>query len=432
MRYTYCYIFVLCFSPLFAAEPLVDQVRTAAVSADWAVVRSGPGEEFYPTSQLRNGEKVEVYYKQDEWCAIRPPIGSFSWVSAQFIDLGTGNNGTVLAEGLASRIGSNFSDDCETIQVTLQKGESVFILERREMPENSTSPVWLKIVPPNGEFRWIHQSALEPSIRQVQYDTTIGEIPESPTTASPDPSIPIPKIASAHLSGSIAPPVTRPSPLQDVPFQQAFNGLRQEAYGIITRPAEDEVFAALIQRADELHRLATTDQDLEKTYHLLESLQRTRLVRRELTLRRAATNGVSPSTVLPNSNQIASISASNSGIPSSRSEFPRQSIVPAYVPTAAQTNSLAPNGIRAGVNVGGYDIVGRLGEFESPPKGHPPCAVVDEKDQIICLISPSANLDLSSYVGKFVGINGVLGFYERQQGKPLARHITARNIQVIR
>ena len=107
----------------------------------------------------------------------------------------------------------------------------------------------------------------------------------------------------------------------------------------------------------------------------------------------------------------------------------QQSIVPAYTLTAAQISSVP---LQAGVNVGGYDIVGRLGEFVDPlPKGHPPYAVVDEKEQVICMISPAANLDLSPYIGQFVGINGVLGFYERQ-GKSRARHITARNIRTLR
>jgi hypothetical protein len=85
------------------------------------------------------------------------------------------------------------------------------------------------------------------------------------------------------------------------------------------------------------------------------------------------------------------------------------------------------------VNVGGYDIVGRLGEFVEPiPKGHPPFAVVDEREQIICLISPSANLDLLPFVGQFVGINGVLGYDKGQPGKPLTRHISVKNIRAIR
>ena len=147
MRYIYSLIFVISFVPLLAAQP-----HTAVITAGSAMVRSGPGIEFYPTLHLRSGDKVEIFYEQGDWLAIRPPIGSFSWVSAKFVDFSTGNIGTVLADGLASRVGSDYSDDCETVQIALKKGESVLILERRETPENFASPVWLKIAPPSGEF----------------------------------------------------------------------------------------------------------------------------------------------------------------------------------------------------------------------------------------------------------------------------------------
>ena len=419
MRYIYYwFIIILSFVPLSRAEPY-----SALITSDGAAVRSGPGIEFYPVLQLQTGDKVEVYHEHGEWCAIRPPIGSFSWVSAKYIHIGSGNIGIVLVDGLASRIGSEDSDDCETVQVTLKKGETVFILERRETPENSVSPVWLKIAPPSGEFRWIHRSALRASsttqtIQQVRYDVMASEIPELPQvvpiqSAQPEPTIPVPKIASA------SPPSARQ--MVAAPFQLAFNELQRESYVVMTRPTRDEVFGILIHRAEELYQIAPTELDLEKTYHLLESLQRTRAVRRELALRRPATIDTNQS-VPP----LVPKTTLNAGAPAPQ----QQSIVPAYTPTSAQSSSTL---LQAGVNVGGYDIVGRLGEFVEPlPKGHPPYAVVDEKEQVICMISPAAHLDLSPYIGQFVGINGVLGFYERQQGKPRARHITARNIQTLR
>ena len=395
MRYIYCLIFVLCPVSFAAAQPYTD-----VITADGTAVRSGPGVEFYPTLQLRTGDKVEVFYEQGEWCAIRPPIGSFSWVSAKFVDFGSSNIGTVLADGLASRIGNDYSDDCDTVQVTLKKGETVFILDRRETPENIASPVWLKIAPPSGEFRWIHRSALlnrepgimPPSVQQVRHT----EVPA------------LPKVASAHLSAA----TSGGTGLSAVdPFQRAFNELQREAYVVMTRPTDDEVFAVLIHRAQELHQIAPTDHDLERTYHVLESLQRTRAVRRDMALRRPATPNRVPETASP--------------------------VSQAYMPTSAQSN--LPIGeprtvsvpLRAGVNVGGYDIVGRLGEFDPLPQGHPPFAVVDESGKIICLISPSANVNLSQLVGQFVGINGVLGEY-RQTDKPAARHITARNVRTLR
>ena len=405
MRYIHSLIFIFCFTELAAAVPY-----TTSVKVEEAIVYSGPGYDFYPVLGLRVGDKVEIYHEQGEWCAIRPPIGSFSWVSAKYVDVSTENVGIVLAEGLASRIGSDYSDDCDTVQVTLKKGESVLIFERRDMPANLASPVWLKIAPPSGEFRWIHKSAFRAytSIQQVRYD--VADIPELPKIA--EQSLPLPKVASAQPFSAAR---RRTSNLDD-PFQIAFYELQRESHVVMTRPTEDEVFVMLIHRAEELHQIAPTDNDLEKTYHLLESLQRTRFIRQELVQRRPVTQTMNPN-VAPHSPKQTTHSGTQV-----------QSIVPAYAQTAAQNSSVS---LRAGVNVGGYDIVGRLGEFDPLPKGHPPYAVVDERGQILCLISPSAGLDLSSFVGQFVGINGILSYYEKP-GKPRSRHLNAQNIRPAR
>jgi hypothetical protein len=368
-------------------------------------------------------------------------------------------------DGLASRIGSDYSDDCDIVQVTLNKGESVFILERRETPENPASPVWLKIAPPSGEFRWIHKSALSSPIQQVRYDAEglqiplqiqqlqsilsddamTVHVPELPKVASSQQSVhtSAPKIASAIPLSTIQSPVS--NAIAD-PFQRAFSELQREAHVVMTRPVDDEVFGILIHRAAELHQIAPTDHDLEKTYHLLESLQRTRAVRQQLALRRPQTTGMprnlsalnsrtsirppaaANARISPPLQSTAPLSLTPAVTANSTGVSPLQSVIPAYIPTSAQNRSLP---LQAGVNVGGFDIVGRLGEFYPLPKGHPPYAVVDEKGQIICLISPSSNLELSSHVGQFVGINGILGFYERPN-KPPSRHITAQSIRELR
>src|SRR4051794_24810645 len=52
----------------------------ARVIAPSAAVRSGPGEKFYTTDNLAEGDAVEVYRERGSWSAIRPPEGSFSWI----------------------------------------------------------------------------------------------------------------------------------------------------------------------------------------------------------------------------------------------------------------------------------------------------------------------------------------------------------------
>ena len=96
---------------------------------------------------------------------------------------------------------------------------------------------------------------------------------------------------------------------------------------------------------------------------------------------------------------------------------------------AART--VAPSGtIKHGFKLHGFDVVGRLGEFENPPAGYPPYAVADEKQQILCLISPTTGLALKEHVGKVVGVNGILGFYEKTN-QPKRRHITVQEVDVL-
>ena len=58
----------------------------AFVAADDVYVRSGPGQNYYPTDKLKRGQEVEVYrHDPGGWCAIRPVDGSFTWVSGRFL-----------------------------------------------------------------------------------------------------------------------------------------------------------------------------------------------------------------------------------------------------------------------------------------------------------------------------------------------------------
>ena len=104
----------------------------AFVAADEVYVRSGPGENFYPTDKLKAGDPVEVYRRDPGgWCAIRPVPGSFSWVSGRYLRFGRDNIATVTEEHVAARVGSRLSDARDVIQVWLRRGETVEVLEAR-------------------------------------------------------------------------------------------------------------------------------------------------------------------------------------------------------------------------------------------------------------------------------------------------------------
>jgi uncharacterized protein YgiM (DUF1202 family) len=128
---------------------------TAHVLAEDVYVRSGPGKSYYPTDKMTSGDEIEVYrHDPGGWLAIRPPEGSFSWVSARFLrPLGNGL-AVVTGEEVVSRVGSRFSNVRDAIQVRLEKGEQVELIEEQTVQGQS----WYKIAPPAGEFRWISAS----------------------------------------------------------------------------------------------------------------------------------------------------------------------------------------------------------------------------------------------------------------------------------
>jgi hypothetical protein len=128
----------------------------AYVNADDVYVRSGPGQNYYPALRLRRGEAVDVYrHDPGGWYAIRPPAESFSWVSAEFVEPGEGRMATIKGDRVVARVGSAFSDIRDVIQVRLDEGELIEVLEAKRIGTGPAAQTWYKISPPAGEFRWV-------------------------------------------------------------------------------------------------------------------------------------------------------------------------------------------------------------------------------------------------------------------------------------
>ena len=124
-------------------------------------VRSGPGQDYYPTDKLKRGQEVEVYrHDPGGWCRIRPVEGSFTWVSGRFLKPTKHNLAVVTEEGVAARVGSRFSETRDVIQVRLHKDEMVEVLESPR-GEGRGASQWYKIAPPSGEFRWVSSKYLD-------------------------------------------------------------------------------------------------------------------------------------------------------------------------------------------------------------------------------------------------------------------------------
>ncbi|RMF43742.1 MAG: hypothetical protein D6753_04390 [Planctomycetota bacterium] len=136
-------------------------VRVYAAS-DQAILRCGPGPEFYGTMRLPEGQELEVYVQTDDgWLGVRPPEGSHCWIPARTAYLLPGGRVVeVTTPGTVSWIGSEIEKPpVLRWQVELTRGEQLAVLgETTHERSDGQAELWYKVAPPSGEFRWIHQS----------------------------------------------------------------------------------------------------------------------------------------------------------------------------------------------------------------------------------------------------------------------------------
>ncbi len=142
----------------FAGSVVAQQFPYMAyVTGEQIYVRSGPGQRYYPTGQIPPGFAIEVYRHDGEgWCAVRPPAGSFSWVSSHQVRSLEAGIVEVVDDHVVARIGSSLSPNRSAVQVLLPKGERMELLPAEE----NDDPRWIRVAAPAGEFRWVAAGAL--------------------------------------------------------------------------------------------------------------------------------------------------------------------------------------------------------------------------------------------------------------------------------
>jgi uncharacterized protein YgiM (DUF1202 family) len=430
-----------------AAELSPYETRVATPRAQ---VRSGPGEKFYPTDTLDHGDTVEVYREEPGgWLAIRPPENSFSWIEARHLKLRDGALAEVAQDGIASRIGSRISDQRNAAQVRLKKGEVVEIIEQ-------PSAGWYKIAPPAGEFRWIHATNVEsnraassptpqsPAEQPVVAASATNDASSDakPIPAAPEPPI-TPAVAGLENSWRTAPPdnhSTTPaaqseiappplSPLQAVaeaapPTSSAPQPMSAatpstpltatapnsasvaptSATAVSSPPAAN--YEAARQLADielRLSRMAAAPPHLWNTERLERDAERL-LDDAQTTAERDAVK-----VTLAKIDRFRSLSRQYQQ--GAGSQNPKSSLADA----------------------GQYDAIGTLRPVISKRPGAPQFAVVDDQGQVISFVTPAPDVNLQSYVGHRVGINGNRGFIpEFNRAHVTAGRVTPLNDRLLR
>lgn len=121
------------------------------VTGDNVYVRSGPSLNHYTISKLHRGDRVHVVGESGEWLEVLPPPGVFSLISGDYVDSADNKSGTVNAENVRVRAGSQLNDNKYTVQTVLTKGATVEIVER-------AADGFVRIKPPAGATVWVNKA----------------------------------------------------------------------------------------------------------------------------------------------------------------------------------------------------------------------------------------------------------------------------------
>ncbi|MEO2019225.1 MAG: hypothetical protein ABGZ53_33240 [Fuerstiella sp.] len=147
--------------------PATAQVRQfpykARVVVEQTYVRSGGGEAFYPTAELRRDTTVTVRrHDPGGWYMIDPPKGSFSWIPSKHTRRLSSDSAEVVESNVVVFVGSSFGDETHVWQRRMMAGEKVTVLGEQQVDTLSGPKQMLKIAPPKREYRWLPGSAVIP------------------------------------------------------------------------------------------------------------------------------------------------------------------------------------------------------------------------------------------------------------------------------
>jgi hypothetical protein len=410
---------------------------TAYVNAPDVYIRCGPGEKYYPVAKLDRGLQVEVYrHDPGGWYAIRPPAECFSWVSAEFVEPRHGNVGVVTGDHVVARVGSSFSDTRDVIQVRLDRGEEVEILEAQEFNSGPAAQTWYKILPPAGEFRWISGRYL---------DRELGRAKRS--EPSPENNLLIDgqnkRLAKAAKDEEDDSPLEADDEDGDEPADREIRRaaheepVRRTKKQARRRPDPDEEEDEDEEEAaqDELDRKAPLKPELRRPKADLKEeaedldLALSAIVAEEpgrwdfAVLRRQAQDALSRAETALERGRIRRVLRKIDNFAEIRQRYL------AVMNTSGKGNHTAqgdrlPVGGRSALASMRYDGVGRLTQISSVDPRLPQFALLDSSGQVAAYVSPAPGVNLRRYLNLDVGINGTLGYLPERH----TTHLTAKRI----
>jgi SH3-like domain-containing protein len=404
---------------------------TAYINSDDVYIRSGPGQNYYPTSKLKLGEAVEVYrHDPGGWYAIRPPEGSFSWVAQRYLKLGRDNIAVINGDRVVARVGSSFSDVRDVIQVRLERGEEVEVLQTRTLEAAQGGEKWAKVGPVSGEFRWVLGKFLD---RTKPEPTLVADAPSvsSPTpptqaaSATDGESADAPKSAFRPLRSSTAAKTRQasfdsaapaePGKLPSSEKEQPLTTARPKTAG---NTVNEDAFQAEIDQIDLEISQIVAEEPTVWAFDDLKTRAETAVSRAQTALERGRAR-----LVLSKIERFQEIKDrfDRVNVVKSESTAREAELTAAIVakPEAQQPGPQDP--------LSKFDGVGWLTSVVSFRLGTPHYALVDERGAVRAYVTPAPGVNLRPYMGRQVGITGQRGFMPEFN----TNHLTARQINVL-
>jgi len=412
----------------------------AYVVVEEAYIRSGPGEGFYPTEKVRFGREVEVYQRDAAgWCAIRPLEESFSWVPAWDLRMGEDGLAEVASDNVAARVGSQFSDVRDVVQVRLKRGELVEVLGWKRMGTGAETQTWYRIAPPSGEFRWIHERFLDvhpPQARLVRtaeapavasesggvrqavalqpaqgppnspaaasapapHSTTSAHAPSDPSTAASGQAS---SAAGAQPSAAKVPVPQNAVPSEE--FQAELDDINTELSLMLAEEPSVWNCDELIRRTESLLSVAQTASQRAHARLLLNRLARAAQVKKRF------------DAVYSHASTPPAVFGAQAVVQALRNETPPNAASPAQssLGAGAAPPPLLPPQTAAPLPAEGparghdlYDGVGKLTRVMPGKVGGPRYALLDERGRVAWYVTPAPGVGLQHYVGRRVAITG--------------------------
>ena len=421
----------------FAAMPAAAQksfpYKARVITPD-AYARSGPDEKYYPTEKLQAGAEVEVYrIDADGWYAIRPLPESFSWVPGRYLRPGKDGLAEAWTDRVAVRVGSQFSDIRDVVQVRLDRGEVVEIKGTKQVGVGDNAAIWYKIAPPAGEFRWIHAKSLEPDYPSDVAGKTASDEGPSPRRVA----------TTGRAVGSTASNGKRPA--EDDAGKSWTARPRPRADAEETPPAEDRVAAAPAQASgpprlpsgsmrrvspeefqaelDDVNTELSTMLAEEPTVWNCDELRRraeSLLTQAETALERGRAR------VLVNRMaQAEGVKRRHEELAAMKAESGRNG------PQLAEAGRIRSEVRDERPRDARFDGTGRLARVTPSKVGAPRYALVDDGGNIRYYVSPAPGVNMQYYLGREVGVSGQQGYITEGNAKHImAKHVSSLDTQL--